>query len=69
MLPPLPCGRPRLIHLRARPHRGLRGAVLGGVVGDDDLRPGEGPGEGRDRGADPVRLVARGDEDDGGRVL
>jgi len=56
-------------HLRARPHRGLRGAVPGGVVRDDDLRPGEGPGKGLDRGADPVRLVARGDEDDGGRVL
>ena len=36
---------------------------VGGVVGDPDRRAGERAAQGADRLADPVGLVARGDED------
>ena len=43
--------------------RDLDGLVLGGVVGDPELRAGEGGGERVEAGADPVGLVAGGDYD------
>ena len=46
---------------RAVGERDLRGAVLGGVVGDPELGAGEGRGERVETGADPVGLVAGGD--------
>ena len=49
-------------HLGPGGQRHLGGAVGRGVVGDPDRRPGERPAQGGHRLADPVGLVARGDD-------
>ena len=49
-------------HARAVRERDLGGAVGGGVVGDPELDVREGRGEGVERRADPVGLVAGGDD-------